>query len=335
MKTKILKLVGYFMAAVGATTYVLGGSSDYQQEHVQTLEINLPEKIASSQWSKEMLVAFQAAKKAGNALLEIQRSGENLQIEQKVGFKNILSPVTIADNKANLIICSLLNAQFPEYGILSEESVPDENLTQAFSNWRTSEMTWIIDPLDGTKDFINKGKHYGIHIGLTQNGVPVLGLNYYPETDTYYFAAKDCGAYKQVGLASAQQFHIPSPTGKVVPILNTDVNETAPIYQTLLGQELRKELFTVIDSCGLRICSIAEGRCSLYISAGIRGGIWDYCSGDVIISEAGGSITDLSGAPINYRSETGRLTNGSIVSNDPVIHQKVVQIKNELQQSDS
>ena len=280
-----------------------------------------------------MVVAFEAARKAGAALLEIQRSGENLQIEQKVGFKNILSPVTIADNRANIIICSLLNVQFPEYGILSEESVPNENLTQTFKNWQTSEMTWIIDPLDGTKDFINKGNHYGIHIGLTQNGVPVLGLNYYPETDTYYFAAKDCGAYKQVGLAPARQFHIPIPTGKVVPILNSDINETAPIYEIILGQEFRKELFAVIDSCGLRICSIAEGRCTLYISLGIRGGIWDYCSGAVIISEAGGFITDLSGAPIDYRSESGRLTNGSIVSNDPAIHQKVIQIRAELNRS--
>ena len=136
--------------------------------------LKLPEKIASSQWTQELLVAYEAAYRAGQVLYEIQHSEENLQIEQKSGYQGYLSPVTIADAKANDIICSLLNARFPGYGLLTEENTSDEHLQSAVNNWRTLETTWIIDPLDGTRAFINKDKGYGIHIGLTYQGRAIL-----------------------------------------------------------------------------------------------------------------------------------------------------------------
>ncbi len=289
----------------------------------------LPSEISSSQYAKEMTVAYQLALDAGKVLREIQHSDQDLQIQQKEGFMQVLSPVTIADMRANQIICHGLNKQFPDYGILTEEEVDDPSLQNAIRNWRSSELTWIIDPLDGTNNFIKKGKDYGIHIGLTLNGEPVLGLNYYPELNTAYFAVKGHGAFKQEGSKPPQQLFTSPFTGQIHPIRNTDPQETAAIYEKLLGYEITpqvlQQVFSTIDSCGLRICSIAEGWNNLYASKGLRGGLWDYCSGEVIIREAGGTISDLNGNPIDYRSENARINHGAIVSSDKELHDRALQ----------
>lgn len=306
--------------------------------HLSGIEVEpsvaLPEKIAASEWKEEMEVALLAARQAGEVLLYIQHSGVPLDIEQKVGFQNILSPVTLADTQANEILCSVLHAQFPEYGILTEEAISDEGIQHAINHWKTAEMTWIIDPLDGTRAFTEKGKDYGIHIGLTHHGVPVLGLNYYPETETSFFAITGCGSYKQTGTTTPQQLKTPDLGGTILPIRNTNDKETADIYAELLQREitptLLTELFSIVDSCGMRICLIAEGNRTLYVSRGIRGGLWDYCSGEVIIREAGGYISDMNGDPINYRSDTTRLDRGSIVSNNKELHAKVLRIQQKL-----
>ncbi len=294
-----------------------------------TENLVLPSAISSSQFAREMAVAYQLALDAGKALLEIQHSDQDLQIQQKEGFKKLLSPVTIADKRANQILCHGLNAQFPNYGILTEEEVDDPSLQNVIRNWRTSELTWIIDPLDGTNNFIKKGKEYGIHIGLTLNGEPVLGLNYYPELNTAYFAIKGHGAFKQVGSEPPQQLFTSPFTGQIHPIRNTDPQETASLFERVLGYEITpqvlQQVFSTIDSCGLRICSIAEGGNNLCMSSGIRAGLWDYCSGEVIIREAGGTISDLNGNAIDYRIENARINHGAIVSSDKDLHDRMVQ----------
>ncbi|MES2121887.1 MAG: inositol monophosphatase family protein, partial [Chlamydiota bacterium] len=102
------------------------------------------------------------------------------------------------------------------------------------------------------------------------------------------------------------------------------------LLQREITPSVVQELFPNIDGCGLRICSIAEGVRNLYISKGIRGGLWDYCSGEVILREAGGFISDLEGNEIDYRTPDGLLSHGALVTNDKALHDKVVQIQREL-----
>lgn len=295
---------------------------------------DFPDSIVESEWAEEMNMACEATHRAGSFLYAFQRTDEPLQVEQKAGYKGILSPVSYADKKSNAMICTLLHERFPAYGILTEEEVADESLQEATRSWRSAERTWIIDPLDGTKAFINKKKDYGIHIGLTMQGEPVLGLNYFPETDTLYYAIKGCGSYKQIGSDPAQAIHTPLPSAELLPLRNTNPEETRAIYEELLQQPLTpaliEELFPVVGSCGLRICLVAEGIRSVYISTGIRGGLWDYCSSDVIIKEAGGLLTDLDGNAIDYRDSDARLQNGSIVTHNPTLHEKIIRIHRAL-----
>lgn len=284
------------------------------------LSAEIPMRIASSTWANEMSVAFEAATQAAQVLYEIQHSEENLGIE----LKEDSSPVTIADQQANEIICKILHKHFPGYGILTEEKVKDTDLQEVVENWRTLEKTWIIDPLDGTQAFINRGHGYGIHIGLTYQGEPVLGINYYPESETAYFAVLGCGAYKQVGEEPAIAL-APQIRDEILPIRNSNQSETAPIYRILFGKEiLPEESFQKYDSCGLKICAVAEGFANVFLSSGLRGGLWDFCSGQVIILEAGGQISDFEGNPIDYRNPDARLEKGVVICNNRELYQRVL-----------
>ena len=142
----------------------------------------------------------------------------------------------------------------------------------------------MIDALDGTKAFIKgidpkalnldqryQGKHYGVHIGLLREGTPILGVNYYPEIDTLYFAL-DGFAYKQIGDAPAEQISN-QPVSGIKPVLNPTEAERAvvgKIYQKLLGEaETLKfnEQGLFLDSFGYKMISIAEGNeCNLFIA---------------------------------------------------------------------
>lgn len=284
----------------------------------------LPEKIATSCWAKEMIVALQTAKEAGQILLEIQNSYQDLHVEQKNNGTELQSPVTIADMRANAIVCTNLYTQFPTYGLLSEESAPDAPYQEAIDRWQTSETTWIVDPLDGTKSFILHRPGYGVHIGLTHEGIPVLGVNYYPETDTTYFAIQGCGAYKQVGDTPPQPLHITSFTNEVHPLSTSDFLNAEVVFASLPYPCTPAQ---TLGSTGLKICAIAEGGpYNLFLTLALRGGIWDYCSGQVILLEAGGLITDWMGNPINYRSTDGKLTDGVLICTDSSLLRRVLDI---------
>ncbi len=292
---------------------------------MSTLSAELPNRIAASKWANEMSSAFEAAREAARVLYDIQHEEKNLAFELKDDF----SPVTIADQQANEIICKILHDHFPDYGILTEEKVTDPDLQPAVENWRARERTWIIDPLDGTQAFIDHGKGYGIHIGLTYLGEPVMGINYYPETQTAYFAVLGCGAYKQVGEEMAAPL-APQIRDEILPIRNSNQSETASIYRVLFGQEITPEIverhFQKYDSCGMKFCAVAEGFANVFLSSGLKGGLWDFCSGQVIILESGGQISDFEGNPIDYRNPDARLEKGVVICNNIELYRRVLQI---------
>ena len=284
-----------------------------------------PQEIALPQYEQEMAAAIRLAKEAGQIILDVRASGEELLIEWKEG--KIPLPVTDADYRANDLICQGLIRLFPDSGILSQEKIDDPAVNRAIERWRSAESTWIIDPLDGTKNFIEGGDEFGVHIGLSYNGEPVVGVNYYPATKTAYFAAKGRGAWIQKGEEIPVQFKVEDRGMGIWPISNKNPLETRPIYEKLFGTTLSDEtLFTQIGSAGLRICRIAQGERNLYITAGVRGAIWDFCSSEVILREAGGFVSDLFGNPIDYRSDNAKLKNGAIVCGSEELYQKVLRI---------
>ncbi len=263
---------------------------------------------------KQLEAAKTAARIASEKILKVYDSGDF-----KVEFKGVNDPVGIADKLSNIAICNHLNREFPDYGIVTEESVAKEDiesgnnrLEESLKLWREKEFCWVIDPLDGTKDFIKKTGEFGIHIGLLHQDAPVLGLNCYPTKDTIYFAIKGEGAFRQTAtdtkrISTSDRHELQSMrmfTSRTTP--EVDVTELIK----LMG--IKDEM--IIGSTGLKFCKISEGSGELYIIARKSFGVWDACSGQVILNEAGGVVTDCYGNPINYRGKP-KLENGLVMSN--------------------
>src|SRR6056297_2767720 len=131
------------------------------------------------------------AKEAGEAMLDIYEDAQDVEISRKDDD----SPLTKADLASHHIIVDALKKLDPETPIISEESgIPDYEERKGWDKF------WIVDPLDGTKEFIKKNGEFTVNIALIDEGVPVLGVVYVPDKDTTYYAEKGKGAFKQVGI---------------------------------------------------------------------------------------------------------------------------------------
>ncbi len=261
----------------------------------------------------ELKVAIDAAYDAGSILMQYWNKKIDLETEMKDGK----SPVTIADFESNDAICKKLLDHFPEYGLLTEEKLEGERENQAILKWRDAEWTWVVDPLDGTKSFIGGKSQFGIHIALLHHGEPVVGVNYYPATKTMYFATVGSGAYKQVKNKPPRRIFAEKKAKVIRPVVSSKKSDfVKAFYSSLLGQPitdkmLRKD-FKSLGSCGLRLCMIAEGKRNIYASSGQSGRIWDYASGAVILKEAGGTMTDLLGKPLDFLSPNYKFKSGTL-----------------------
>lgn len=228
---------------------------------------------------------------------------ENYLIEKKLDK----SPVTEADKKIDEFICKKLS-RF-NYPILSEETEDD------FQKREKSEYVWIIDPLDGTKDFIQKTDEFSIIIGLVKNGVPVLGVVFAPMLDELYFAEKNKGAFlvkngkkKKISVSKNQL------RGGKIFVSRNHLGE----WEQKIAKKYEMQIVTM-GSAGLKICKVASGEAEIYINSGNKSSEWDVCAGDIILQEAGGSITDMNNEKIAYNKKDVKLRKGYIVLNKKIV----------------
>jgi 3'(2'), 5'-bisphosphate nucleotidase len=276
-------------------------------------------------YEKEMEAAIAAAFRAGKKILEVYGT-EDFQVE----FKSDDQPVSLADKLSNIELCSLLHTTFPTYGILTEEGVEstanqklEDSLQKSYQTWKTCEFVWVIDPLDGTKDFIKRTGEFGVHIGLIKNGQPILGVNYYPATNVMYQAIKDEGAYKCFGNKSQRIFIRDVQNLKEMVIVASASSPDPKLQEFTREQQWNEPL--KIGSLGLKLCLIAEGSADLYVLLNNKAKFWDVCSPQVILEEAGGRITDLNCKPLNYSSGKINFETGIIATNGK-IHEPVVRL---------
>ncbi len=277
-------------------------------------------------YPKELETAMDAARQAGSILLQYWNKEADLEIEMKG-----TTPVTVADFQSNEAICQKLLADFPDYGLLTEEKIGGEAMEKAIARWREAEWTWMVDPLDGTKSFIAGRKDFGIHIALLHFGVPILGVNYYPVSKTMYLAVEGCGAYKQVRKKPLQQIHTEAKAKAVRPVVSSKKSSFVhSFYRALLGMPLTPKMlrkdFKNVGSCGLRLCMIAEGKRNIYASSGESGSVWDYASGAVILKEAGGFISDLQGKPLDFLSDTYKFKSGTLSCGSKELLEKAIRV---------
>ncbi|MFN7931349.1 MAG: 3'(2'),5'-bisphosphate nucleotidase CysQ [Blastocatellia bacterium] len=267
---------------------------------------------------RELEITKKIAREAGRILLEIY-SGEH-----GVEWKGYDDPVTAADHAANQFIVAELKRHFPTDGILSEEATDDQTRLN-------KTRVWLVDPMDGTKQFIERIGEFAVMIGLAVNGKPELGVVYNPVTDKMYYAAPDIGAYLEESLTT-KRLHVAATTDPAQMVAARSRSHHSPVVNAI---QARLGIIGEVSSgsVGLKIGLLAEGRAHLYLHLGAKTNQWDTCAPQAIIEAAGGVMTDRNGQPLQYNVADIRNRHG-VVASTGVMHERVItETQNVLQES--
>jgi 3'(2'), 5'-bisphosphate nucleotidase len=253
----------------------------------------------------ELDLAIKAAKEAGNAILEIYLEDYN------TFTKNDDSPITDADLKSNEVIKAILSKT--EHMILSEEDKDDLSRL-------SKDMIWIVDPLDGTSDFIDKTGEFTVMIALIKNKKPILGVIAWPTENTLFVAQKGSGSFrysnnewKKISVTQVTELEKCRTVGS-----RHHLSDKEKAFIKKLG--IKK--FTSVGS-SLKVGKISSGEAEAYITTTNKMKEWDSAASYSIISEAGGKMTDMLGNDITYNNKEVHHLNGILVTNG-LIHDKIV-----------
>jgi 3'(2'), 5'-bisphosphate nucleotidase len=243
----------------------------------------------------ELGVAVEAARAAGAAAMRFYGGNSSRT-------KSDHTPVTDADHAANDEIVTRLREAFPDDAILSEES-PDG------SDRQTAQRVWIVDPLDGTREFVARNGEFSIMVGLVLEGAPVLGVVYLPDPDELFFATRGTGAWVMRGGLVEPLFCV---EGRLASLrLVGSRSHAEPLLERIqdaLG-------ITDVEACGsvgVKCSRIAEGRRDVYVHPVPFLKEWDTCAPEVLLSEAGGHVSDCLGRPLAYNKRDPRQPHGIV-----------------------
>ena len=267
-------------------------------------------------YDRELRVAVELAREAGAAIIDLYDGLIEVQQKQDLDYQE---PVTLADRRANELIVNRIAREFPDDGILAEETEDTERRLG-------KQRVWMIDPLDGTSGFINGNGDFAVQIGLTQDGEAVLGVVYQPLTRLLYRAVRGQGAWIEHGNtpeAEPEQARVSDQTDFSLMRLAASRSHRSPRMDRVVKafgvkQEVRR------GSVGIKVGLIIERQCDLYVHLSPRTKQWDSCAPQVILSEAGGRFSDIFGAPITYNSPQVQHRNGLIATNG-VAHDQVIE----------
>lgn len=256
-------------------------------------------------------------REAGFAIMDLY--GKEIDITTKTEKGG--SPVTAADFASNKIIIDRLSKY--NYGILSEESAEDE------SRFEKSRV-WIIDPLDGTKDFIQQTDEFTVMVALVEKKDeiyrPILGVIYAPAINTLYFASLDNGTYMQHGGNEAKRIKVDSKNAWDKLTLLTSRNHPSELEEKIVQKMHIPEKLSRGSS--LKACLVAEGRGHINFNPNDKTYEYDICASDIILSEAGGKMTDTEGNIFKYNKKDTRNIHGYVASNSEIHNQLIQEIKN-------
>lgn len=243
------------------------------------------------------------ARHAGQRIMKIYRSPEFT-----VDTKDDRSPLTAADMASHRCLVKALDQLDPKYPILSEEGkdLPYHERQQ----WRTY---WLIDPLDGTKEFIKGNGEFTVNVALIHDHEPVLGVVHVPVKDTTYYAAQGLGAFKQVGDLPPQSIQVRRPAREKLVIVGSRSHQTPEFREYL--HKLNGEYQLVSIGSSLKFCLVAEGLADLYPRLGPTSE-WDTAAAHCVVRQAGGFVVDLQGKPLRYNTKESVLNPYFLVYGD-------------------
>jgi 3'(2'), 5'-bisphosphate nucleotidase len=224
----------------------------------------------------------------------------------EVRWKGKGNPVTDADQEASRFIVNSLHQRFPLDGILSEEEVDNPDRLN-------KTRVWIIDPMDGTAEFVAGLTEFAVMIGLAVNGRPTLGVVYLPVEKKLYYSESGKGTFFESG-SSHRQLRVSrqSDPGQATIAASRS-------HDSVTAQRIREALgvrdVVRVGGVGLKVAMICEGRAHVYIHAGAGTNQWDTCAPEIILLEAEGKMTDVTNNPIAYNTANSKNLQGVIGSN--------------------
>lgn len=231
---------------------------------------------------------------AGEAILEVYNSDSPIEVENKSDD----SPVTKADHAAHIVIEKGLKELSQQYPILSEEGGMPE-----FSERSTWERYWLVDPLDGTKEFINKNGEFTVNIALIEGGEAVLGLVYVPVTHILYWGLKGEGAWKEKDAETTKLEMSKVDKEKTLTVVGSRRHGAEALEEMLKHiEETFNDINLVSMGSSLKICAIAEGSAHWYPRLALTSE-WDTGAAHAVLNAAGGEIVDIDLNPLTYNQK--------------------------------
>ncbi|MDH5300520.1 MAG: 3'(2'),5'-bisphosphate nucleotidase CysQ [Gammaproteobacteria bacterium] len=231
---------------------------------------------------------MQITRQAGEAILEVYQG------PYEISHKQDTTPVTDADLIAHQLLVSTLHDLAPQLPILSEESplIP-------LSTRRQWKRYWLIDPLDGTLEFIRKTGEFSVNVALVEKNRPVFGLVYAPVSGTFYYAQKGLGAYRQKRDQPAERIYGRQLQPKQLVVTTSSRSRRDRRTLEFLSRLPDYQLLTM--GSALKSCLIAEGKADIYPRIGPTSE-WDTAAAQIIVEEAGGQLTDMNLQPLRYNT---------------------------------
>lgn len=281
---------------------------------------------------QELFISIKASIDAGAAIMEVYNSGD-----AQVEYKDDKSPLTLADKKSNDIITKALTDNFPTYALLSEEGKKDlERLT--------NDLCYVVDPLDGTKEFIKRNGQFTVNIALSNKGNSEMGVIYVPATKDLYYAAKGLGSYKinadseefrkwnaetesdnksdKKADAEAAITKLTTISDKLHVSDNINIPELRVVMSSSHGCEEMDALIEkynlknfVAMGSSLKGCLVAEGKADIYYRYNPTME-WDTAAMQCIVEEAGATFRQMDDSPMTYNREDSLNSKGFYIVND-------------------
>lgn len=234
-------------------------------------------------------------RRAGEAIMQVY-SGQ-IDVEHKTDD----SPLTQADLAAHRLIESSLKQLTPDIPLLSEESadIPFD----IRSKWH---RYWLVDPLDGTREFIKRNGEFTVNIALIEDERSVLGVVYAPVMDLLYYADEN-GVFKQEGLSTPEAIHVRTPVRQAITIAGSRSHSDARLQGFIENIEKKLSPVKLIPmGSSLKICMVAEGVADLYPRLGLTSE-WDTAAAQCVLERAGGKLTDTQGNRLLYNRKDSLL----------------------------
>ena len=258
-------------------------------------------------FKEQLACAKFAAVSAGKVIMEIYNNNS-----AEVTIKEDDSPVTQADIAADKLITDILRQNYPDYAFLTEESSDDKSRL-------SNDFVWVVDPIDGTKDFIKRTGEFTINIALVYKRRPVVGVVAIPAKNEMYFASEGNGAFYQSN-DRLEKIHANNDDNDLIAFRSRfHYGDTERNYYES-HDDLVKEVVTVGSS--IKACHIAHGLAHVYAKLTNGTKEWDIAASDIIVKEAGGIFAKPNGTQILYNRDDVYNREGFIVMNK--LHEKLL-----------